>query len=373
MGPRCRLLVLLLAPLALAACEHVEPGAVQAPADVGPATQALPRRLTYHVLNDRTPSVSGGVLVYSWQGDAYPDVTYSPIGREGCIAFLPVEGGTIRHLFCPHALLSPADTFVHTWFEPSLSPDGARIAFTWQRGPNVGALGFEDADLVVAPAERPADPAAVRVVVTYAETGAYPRRASHASKITWLGGDRLRFLATWEHIYKVKGGGSEQPTDTVYVPLALMDLDLATRALTPVPGGDSVVAYAAAPTGGVWIVREPRRDSLLLLDPATGARTPVGAFSTGVRDLIALDGAPVAVVDSVIETGPVCVCVPIQGGLTIERLDPATGARTRLTGFSGPVRHIVAAGGRRLVAEVEQASLPFGAPSDLWLLEFPPL
>jgi len=367
-----RFLVLLLAPLALAACEHTAPGAVQAPADVGPFSDTLPRRLTFHLLNDRTPSVTGSVLVYSYQGDAYPDPGYSPDGREGCIAFLPVEGGSIRRLLCPHTLLSPADTFVNTWFEPSLSPDGNRVAFTWQRGPNVGPLGFVDADLVVAPAARPADPAATRYVVNYAEGGAYPRRATHASRITWVGQDRLRFLATWEHIFKVKGGGSAQPTDTTYEPLALMELDLATGALAAVPGGDSVVAYAAAPSGGVWVVREGRRDSLLLLDPATGARTPVGSFSTGAWDLIAVDGAPVAIVDSVIDSGPACeFCLPIHGGRTIERLDPATGARTRLTGFSGPVRHIAAAGGGRVVAEVEQATLPFGAPSDLWLLEFP--
>ena len=48
-----------------------------------------------------------------------------------------------------------------------------------------------------------------------------------------------------------------------------------------------------------------------------------------------------------------------------------TGARQQLTGFAGPVRHIAAAGGRRLVAEIEVALLPYGAPSDLWLLEFP--
>ncbi len=362
---------MLCLPFALAACEHTPPGAVHAPADVGPSTPALPRRLTFHELNDRTPSVSGGVLVYSWQGDAYPNPGYSPNGREGCLAFLPVEGGTIQRLFCPHALLSPADTFVNTWFEPSLSPDGGRIAFTWQRGPNVGALGFVDADLVVAPAARPQDPAARRFVVNYAEAGAYPRRATHASRITWLGPDRLRFLATWENIFKVKGGGASTPTDTTYEPLALMDLDLTTGALTAVPGGDSVVAYAAAPSGGVWVVREARRDSLFLLDPATGVRAPVGSFSTGAWDLAAVDGAPVAVVDSVVETGPVCLCLPISGGAAIERLDPATGTRTRLAGFTGPVRRIAAAGGRRLVAEVEQAMLPFGAPSDLWLLEFP--
>lgn len=371
MIPRRRLLALVLAPLALAACEHATPGSVQAPAELGPFAVPLPRRLTFHLQNDRTPSVTGNVLVYSRQGDAYPNLFYSTIGREGCLAFLPVEGGTIERLFCPSALLSPADTFVHTWFEPSLSPDGTRLAFTWQRGPDVGPLSIYDADLLVTPADRPTDTTGVRVVVNYTESGAIPRRATHAGKITWAGNDRLRFLATAENIYKVKGGGGVYHTDTLYEPLALQELDLSTRAIGDVPGGDSVVAYAAASSGGIWVVREPHPDSLLLLDPATGTRAPVGSFSSRALDLIALDGAPVAVVDPVVESGPVSPVVWIHGGATIERLDPQTGARTRLTGFSGPVRHIAAAGGRRLVAEIEQATLPFGAPSDLWLLEFP--
>jgi hypothetical protein len=367
------LFALLLVPLGLAGCEHAAPGRVQAPADVGPFTSALPRRLTLHTLNDLTPSVAGNVLVYSLQGDAYANTGYSPIGREGCLAFLPVEGGTIARLFCPHALLSPADTFVNTWFEPSLSPDGSKLAFTWQRGPNVGPLAIWDADLVVTAADRPTDTTGVRVVVNYAEAGTFPRRATHASRITWLGEDRLRFLATWEHIYKVKGGGAERVTDTIYEPLALQELDLFTRTITPVPGGDSVVAYAAAPSGGVWVVREPHPDSLFLLDPATGVRTAVGSFSSRALDLIALGGAPVAIVDPVVEPGPVADYITtIHGGATIERLDPQTGARTRLTGFAGPVRRIAAAGGGRFVAEIEQVTLPFGAPSDLWLLELPP-
>ena len=124
MTPRSRWLALILASLALAACEHSAPGSVQAPADVGPISAGLPRRLTFHPLNDRTPSVSGGVLVYARQGDAYANTGYAPTGREECLAFLPVEGGTIKRLFCPHSLVSPADTFVHRWFEPALSPDG---------------------------------------------------------------------------------------------------------------------------------------------------------------------------------------------------------------------------------------------------------
>jgi hypothetical protein len=368
---RSRLLTLMLAPLALAACEHATPGAVLAPADVGPISVALPRRLTFHVLNDLTPSVTGSVIVYSRQGDAYANTGYAPTGREECLAFLPVEGGTIQRLSCPHSLLSPADTFVHTWFEPSLSPDGTRLAFTWQRGPNVGPLGIADSYLLVTPADRPTDTTGVRVVVNYAEVGYFPRRATHAARVTWLGENRLRFLASWEHIFKVKGGGAERVTDTIYEPLALQELDLATRAITDVPGGDSVVAYAAAPSGGIWVVREPHPDSLLLLDPATGVRTPVGAFSAQVLDLIALDGAPVAIVGPIIEPGPQSMILTFHGGGAIERLDVQSGTRTRLTGFAGPVRRIAAAGGLRLVAEIEQATLPFGAPSDLWLLEFP--
>jgi hypothetical protein len=126
--------------------------------------------------------------------------------------------------------------------------------------------------------------------------------------------------------------------------------------MSVVPGGDSVIAYAAAPSGGIWVVREARPDELLLLDPVTGMRTVVGHFSSAASDLIELDSTAVAVVD---------------GGNAIERLDVPTGGRQQLTGFAGPVRHIAAAGGRRLVAEIEQATRPFGAPSDLWLLEFP--
>jgi len=368
---RSRLLALILAPLALAACEHAAPGSVQAPTDVGPFTATLPRRLTFFALNDRTPSVSGGVIAYGRQGAAYADTFYSPNGKEGCLAFLPVDGGTIERLFCPHSLLSPADTFVNTWFEPSLSPDGTRIAFTWQRGPNVGPLGISDADLVVTPADRPTATPDVRVVVDYAEAGYIPRRATHAGRITWLDGGRLRFLATWEYIFMVRGGGAGRVTDTLFVPLALQDLDVATGVISDVPGGDSVIAYAPAPSGGVWVVREPHPDSLLLLDPVSGARTPVGAFSSQVLDLIAVDGAPVAVVSPVVETGPISGLTVFHGGSTIERLDPVSGARTQLTGFTGPVRHIAAAGRGRLVAEIEQATLPFGAPADLWLLEIP--
>lgn len=371
-GPS-RLLALFLVPLALAACEHTGPGGVTAQGDVGPYSPGYPRRLTFSLDDDRTPSVAGGTLVYTRQGDAYANRDYAPTGREECLAFLPVEGGSVERLLCPHTFVAPSDTFVNSWFEPALSPDGRRIAFTWQRGPNVGPLGFASVYLMVTAVDRPADTTAVRLPVNYADSGLYPRRADFASKISWLDDTHLRFLATYEHIFKVKGDGAARVTDTIYTPLALMDADLGAGALTPVPGGDSVIAYAAAPSGGVWVVREPDPTALLLLDPGTGARTLVGRFSAAAIDLAAVDGQPVAVIAPVGDPAPGGLPVAVfRGGTILERLDPATGARSQLIGFIGPIHHIAAAGVHRFVLEIEPSLQPYGVAPDLWLFEFPP-
>ncbi len=351
MAAPLRRLALIALPLALAACEHSAPGAVAAITDVGPWATGYPRRLTFNLNDDRTPSVTGGVLVYARQGDAYANLDYAPVGREECLAFLPVEGGTVSRLLCPHSLLPPTDTFVNTWFEPALSPDGKRVAFTWQRGPNVGPLGFASVYLTVASVDRPADTTGFRAVVNYTDGVRY---ADFASKVSWLDEGHLRFLATRELIFKVKGDGASRVTDTTYEPLALMDADLTTGVLTPVPGGDLVTAYAAAPSGGVWVVRQTDTAALFLLDPATGTRTLVGRFSGNVTDLAAVDSLPVAVV-----------------GNTAERLDPATGTRTTLAASAGPIHHIAAAGPHRFILEIEAVVDPWHVPPDLWLFETP--
>jgi hypothetical protein len=61
----------------------------------------------------------------------------------------------------------------------------------------------------------------------------------------------------------------------------------------------------------------------------------------------------------------------VLGGAAVERLDPSSGHLLRMTGFAGPVVRLASAGGRRFVAEVERDTVPFGVPSDLWLLEVP--
>jgi hypothetical protein len=366
-----RALCLCAALLAAVACEHAGPGTIASPTDAGPFRQTLPRQLTFSTGDDRTPSVTGAVIVYARQGTAYPNPLYTAVGREECLAFLPVEGGTILRTLCPHDLIIPADTFVHTWFEPSLSPDGTRLAFSWQRGPNVGPEGFADVFLMVAAVDRPADTLQTRVQIHYAESGYYPRYASLAGRITWLSADRLRFLATYERIVRVRGGAGEHVTDTLFEPLALMELDVASGATHIVPGGDSVVAYVNAPDGRVWVVREADPATVLLLDPATGARSSVGRFSSPVVDLIAVGGVLVAAASPAYDPGAGLPRPVVRGGAVLEILDPATGVVTSMPALPGPIRHLAAAGGRRFVAEAEPSLRPFGWPADLWLLEVP--
>ncbi len=352
-----RRLALLL--LAAAACGHDGPFAYAPPTFSQPLSAALPRRLTYHPGDDRMPSVHGDVIVFARQSDAEPALTYAPAGRETCLAWLPLGGGTLLRALCPERFLGPTDTLVDTWFEPALSPDGRRVAFNWQRALRISALGYVTSHLMVTDADRPADTTAFRQMVRYVEAaqpGENPRRADIATRITWVDDGRLLFLATFEQIIKVKGGGASRVTDTLFVPLALMTADLATGSMTVVPGGDSVIAYAAAPGGGLWVVKAADSAALLRLEPSSGLTGPVGAFSGAVRDLIVVDGAPVAIVGD---------------GAAIERLEPATGVRLRVGRFTGPVIRLAPAGGRRLVAEVEAGSAPFGSPPDLWLVELP--
>lgn len=353
--------------LGAGACEHASPGAVAPPADVGPFSPSLPRRLTFSAGDDRTPSVTGDVILYARQGTGYPNPPSAVLGREECIAFLPVEGGTLLRELCPHDLIVPADGFVQTWYEPSLSPDGTRLAFTWQRIPDGRPPSFSSAFLMVTAVDRPADTTATRVMISYAENGTQSRRANQASRITWLSAERLRFLATYEDIVVVRYGGANRSADTLYEPLALLEMDVASGATQVVPGGDAVIAYANAPDGKIWIVRAPDPAALLLLDPATGVRSSVGRFSSAVVDLIAVGGSLVAAVAPVYDpaTG-----LP-DGGGALEVLDPATGARTPLPAMPGPIHRLAAAGGRRFVVEAESSLRPFGIPADLWLLEVP--
>ncbi len=355
MGRRFRNRLLSVAAALLgAACGHERPYTIDVPQPLGPVSGVLPRRLTFYPHDDVMPSVLGNVLVFGRQSPYEPN-GYGTFGREQCLAFLPLEGGTLDHELCPHRLIPWTDTLVDTWLEPSLSPDGTRLAFTWQRGLRISALGYYDTYLMVTPADNPVDTSLFRKFVFYVEIGPQnPRRADIAARITWVDGNRLRFLATYEHIDKVKGGGAGRVTDTIMEPLALMEADIAGRTITLVPGGERVVAYAPAPDGRIWIVRDSTAATLRLLDPVTGTDSIIGTFSGRVADLVQLDGDPVAIA---------------AGG--VERLRLADGTRTFVGGFAVPPRRMASAGQGRVVVEVDAYPDLFGAPPDLWLIAVP--
>lgn len=339
----------------LAACGHEQPYRVAAPDTVGPFTDTVPRRLTFHPLEDVMPSVHGSVLVFGRQGDREPSL-YGPLGREQCIAFMPVTGGTITRELCPHRLVRWPDTLVDTWYEPSLSPDGRWLAFSWQRGFRISSLGYWDTYLMVTPADDPGDTSRFREFVDFVEAGPQnPRHADIASRITWVNDSTLLFLATHEAIIKVKGGGAGRVTDTIWEPLALMRAEIAARTMTVVPGGAGVTAYAPGPGGRLWITRGG--GAVALLDPVTGTDSLVGAFSGVVLDLAVVDSDLVAIVDSI----------------AIERLRPSDGSLARREGFAGPLHRLAPAPPGRVVVEMDPGPGIdlFGMPPDLWLVPVP--
>ncbi|HSD33629.1 MAG TPA: hypothetical protein VLB49_17065 [Gemmatimonadales bacterium] len=341
--------ILILGCGVLAGCDH-SPLFVTAPPDsLGPHTTTLPRRLTYSSGDDRHPTVMGPVLAYSRLD---PDER----GNERCLALLPAEGGTILREFCPGAPVSPADTFVDTWTEPALSPDARRIAYMWQQGSLVSVLGFWSTSVVVAPADRAGDRSGFVWPIHYiAPSG---RIGDAVSAITWVDDHTLRFLMGYEFIFKVKGGGVVRYTDTTFQSYGLAQLDLSSGAFAFLAGGDSVYAYAAAPDGGLWLVRN--QDSTRLLHLAPGADTTVtaGVYSGPVCGLANVGGVPAAIV----------------GDTVIEWLEPGDSVpRSIPVGLGlGPVGRIAAVpGARRFVIEIERGWDLFGDPANLWLYELP--
>jgi hypothetical protein len=329
--------------LAAAACAHSEPFASGDQDPLGPPSADLPRQLTFNPGDDRSPQVTGDVVAYS---------RYDPARGTSarCIAVLPAGGGTLRALSCPPPP-SPADTFVSTWLEPTLAPDGDVVGFVWQRGARVSALAAWSHDLAVAALDSTAHPGVTASLAVYLPDG---RFANTAYEVAWAGDGRLRFLAAFDSIIKVKGGGASRFTDTTLVPRALMELEVATGTVRIVPGGDSARAWAADATGAVWVVLQDTLDVRLWRLAPDGGRTPGATLPVMPTDLTFADGR----------------LVFAWGSDTLFWGDAEIGGWQEVP-TPGRVFRLAAAGGRRIVVEVERGISPFGEPANLWLLELP--
>jgi hypothetical protein len=333
--------ILLL--VAAAGCGHSDPFATDPPDPLGPSSSEVPRQLTFNQGDDRSPAITDSSVVYSRR------VPEAPYGAP-CLAILPAAGGTLRTEYCP-PLPSPADTFVSNWLEPALSPDGSRLAFVWRRSARVSALAAWAHDLVVAPVASPATP---DVIVPLPRTFPDGRTANTAIELRWADDTTVRYLAAYESIYKVKGGGASRFTDTAFLGYALMELNTRTGEARILPGADSVTAYADDGVGGFWVAWGDRAQTVLMRLGPDGARTPAPPTPFTPSDLAWVDGElAIAAGDTRIALG-----------------DPAAGV-WRFIGAPGPVFRVAPGAQRTLVAEVERGEVLFGAPANLWLLPVP--
>ena len=329
--------------LGAAGCSHSEPFATEAPDPLGPADPDLPRQLTYNPGDDRSPALTGSRVAYS-RYDAAGDAP----GQ--CIALLPVEGGTLAGNFCPPPP-TVADTFVSSWLAPSLSPDGTSIAFVWRRSARVSALSAWSYHLVVASTDSPSVPLAAQSLARLLPDG---RLVTTAIELAWVTPGTVRFIAAHDSVFKVKGGGADRFTDTITVPRALMDFDVASGTVTAVPGGDSVAAYTLTDDGQTYVVPDDSARTVLLLG-SDGSRTLVGAWPLPVTDLAASGDRFVAATATD----------------SIYWMDPASGQVGRIL-LRGTAYRLTPGGTGRVVVEIERrGGDAFGAPANLWLVPLP--
>jgi Tol biopolymer transport system component len=173
--------------LLIAACGHETPVQPEPYPPAPPFSALLPRRLTFNVADDRTPSwlPDGSGIIYSTERTDRPD-------HDRCLAILPAEGGTVGTTYCQ---LNPEyDDSTDVLESPAVSSDG-RIFFlqviSWVGRQKLGA-----ATLRLGQADNPVAAATLREVPYAAPNG---RAHSSIRTPQWISRDSLVYLA--EQLY----------------------------------------------------------------------------------------------------------------------------------------------------------------------------
>src|SRR2546426_3470894 len=185
--------------LLLAACDHSRPFSFT-PGTEGAWPGGMPRRLTFSLGDDRNAAVTGGLIVFS-RLEAAALAT-----QERCLALLPVDGGTLRGEYCPRGPVTLADTFLDTWTEPALSPDGRWVAYLWQQGSLVSVLGFYRTRLIVAPTSHPDDTTRFSLYMNFPASGGR-QNAATIIKPQWVAADPIPLIGARGDGYQGKAGG----------------------------------------------------------------------------------------------------------------------------------------------------------------------
>jgi hypothetical protein len=310
-------------------CGHSEPFSTAPREPLGPAVSTLPRRLTFNTRSDITPSVAGDTIVYS-RSDA------NRADGDRCLAFLPLEGGTLYRTACARGAL--ADSVRDSWLYAAVSPDGRRVAFVRERL-LYRAGNLLERSLVVAPLEAP-DSAQV-VVGGYELPGG--GIGSGYRDLTWRDDLTLRFLGGVE----VAGGGAVDGFESHGVFEVAPGGD-AVGMPTAVPELADATAYAPGDDGALYFVP---RDSTAVYRLAGGAPAEAavrfsgvgGAVLIGLTD-VAVSGGVVAVIGIVVfpESGPVpqLLVANLSAG-TPPSVVPLVVPPERLAGVPGSGRVVV--------------------------------
>jgi hypothetical protein len=212
--------VCVLLVLSALACDHTNPADPTASEGNGRPDESFstnfPRQLTFNRGGDTDPYISGDTLLYSRRPIPHAD-------SDWCLAFLPLGGGILSDTVCPDD--GAINGVKEAYLQPSISPDGLRIAYVEQTGDTASRfLSPITRRVMVGPASAPMSATVLLdVSVGLFAQDARTRRISANSvhRLQWLDNSHLVFIASSERTLS-----GVFCCDTLYVPMALIEANV---------------------------------------------------------------------------------------------------------------------------------------------------
>ena len=356
--------------LLAAGCDHGTPFQNSPDRPLGPFSSQIPRRLTFSIGDDRTPT---------WLPDG--DILYSSeridrLDHDRCFNVMPADGGTIRRQYCP---TNPAeDDSTNLMEAPAVSPSG-RIFYhavtSW-----IGQQKLGESKLMLGDAGDPANASRLALIPYTAPNG---KIHSSIRSPAWTGPETLVYLAE-ELFYE----GSTFLPDTFFTGRDIVQLDVSTGSpvYTVVPGTDDASSVAITDEPGV-IYYTLGGDTRVYRRDGAGTVTVVYDFGAeGIARDVAISGDHLVAVVG----GSVVWQFELDHGSWVQRdeggdlhfVDLESGSSRVFHADSVLFRHpLFSPDGSRIVVEVQPYAPPHTAPdsdfnatnhrADLWLFLVP--
>jgi hypothetical protein len=357
-----------LALLVLAlACDHTSPFDPVSPAPAPPFSALFPRRLTFNLGDDRTPSwlPDGSGIIYSSEREDRAD-------HDRCLAILPAEGGTVQSRYCRVDPVHEDSTDVME--APAIGP-GGRIFFH-QVVSRIGRQKLGSSELRLGSADNPLEATLLRPLPYTAPNG---RFHSSIRLPQWVSRDSLVYLA--ELLFYE---GSTFLPDTFYTGVDVVLLDLAgpEAVYNIIPGTDFASSVAVSEEPGVVYYTLGGDSRVFRRTLADGDVSVVHDFGTGniARDVQVRGSRLVAVVGQSVlyRNEEAHGFVQRDEGGDLAFVDLATSDVRVFATDSVLFRHpMISPDGKRVVVEVQpfapvhpEPESEFNAPNhraDLWL------